>query len=149
LCRFDAECDDENPCTLDTCEEGGACNHQPADGPCDDGKFCTGDDRCVEGACVGGANPCTEGFCNEDLNACVDCLTSQDCDDGNVCTTDRCEITTGQCAHRFNRKPCSDGLYCTKPDLCVLGRCVGSPRPCPPGSVCDEEADLCVPGEWP
>ncbi len=45
-------CDDDNPCTTDTCE-GGTCQHTAKNGSCDDGKPCTSDDNCQAGVCVG------------------------------------------------------------------------------------------------
>jgi hypothetical protein len=42
------DCDDGDPCTIDTCVDG-ACIHTPMD--CDDGDPCT-IDTCVDGACV-------------------------------------------------------------------------------------------------
>ena len=46
------DCDDHQPCTLDTCDsDGGACGYEPAAGGCDDGDACTGPDLCVEGVC--------------------------------------------------------------------------------------------------
>ena len=49
-----ANCDDDNPCTADTCKAG-ACLHATQDGPCDDGSGCTGADTCKEGKCQGAA----------------------------------------------------------------------------------------------
>ena len=45
---------DGNVCTIDTCDELGACHHDPVPGPCDDGNACTTSDTCVAGACVSG-----------------------------------------------------------------------------------------------
>ncbi|MFH1434449.1 MAG: hypothetical protein ABIJ56_01915 [Pseudomonadota bacterium] len=77
------DCSDPWPCTLDSCDpETEHCVNEylPEGTPCDDGFFCTGDDRCTSmGRCwglspepvCGDANPCTEDFCDEDGDACV------------------------------------------------------------------------------
>lgn len=47
-------CNDENPCTDDTCY-GGACIHAHVDDGtlCDDNSGCTTNDKCINGFCVG------------------------------------------------------------------------------------------------
>ncbi len=52
-------CEDENPCTDDTCV-GGECPHAPLTGTtCSDGDLCTRDDVCdAAGACVGDIVAC-------------------------------------------------------------------------------------------
>ena len=47
-----AGCDDNNPCTTDSCE-GSTCSHSPNQASCDDGKPCTSDDVCSAGSCAG------------------------------------------------------------------------------------------------
>lgn len=49
------DCDDKNPCTLDTCKPTGFCkNEGTADKKvCDDGSACTTDDFCDDTHCVG------------------------------------------------------------------------------------------------
>ena len=71
----DLDCEDDNPCTVDDCEEGKGCVHTPvADGtPCDDGEECTGSDLCTSGACVGGPPPgCAGKVCGTSDKGC-DC----------------------------------------------------------------------------
>ncbi|MCA9709592.1 MAG: cytochrome P450, partial [Myxococcales bacterium] len=60
------DCDDDDPCTVDTCDALGACDHAAFDGPCEDGDLCTVGEECAAGTCAGGepadcddANPCT------------------------------------------------------------------------------------------
>lgn len=65
------DCDDGNPCTLDTCDDDEGCFHvsTPKEA-CDDGDTCTQTDTCDDaGACVG---------------------TPVACDDGDPCTVDSC-----------------------------------------------------------
>ena len=65
-------CDDQNPCTADSCGANG-CRHNPiGDGvSCDDGDACTSGDACSAGACsgapvvCGGGDPChAAGVCD-------------------------------------------------------------------------------------
>lgn len=67
-CQDPGQCDDGNPCTLDSCDAG-TCTHVPDDtSTCDDGNPCTPLGVCRSGACVpcGAATaPCsgtTTGF---------------------------------------------------------------------------------------
>jgi deoxyribonuclease-1 len=49
------DCRDNDPCTTDTCIEGGGCEHAPASGAdCDDGDPCTSPDLCLSGLCQPG-----------------------------------------------------------------------------------------------
>lgn len=59
------DCDDENPCTLDVCNESVGCTTIPGKNgaPCDDGNPCTTDTHCGAGECKGGdtifsSSPC-------------------------------------------------------------------------------------------
>ncbi|MFN2375232.1 MAG: hypothetical protein ABR538_01760 [Candidatus Binatia bacterium] len=69
--------DDGNPCTEDTCDGQGTCGSGNVEGPCDDGLFCTTNDRCEGGLCVGDPTcPPTEACgdtCNEEEDACRIC----------------------------------------------------------------------------
>ncbi len=70
-CAIDADCDDGDGCSIDTCVDG-VCRRAAVD--CGDGDGCT-DDVCTDGACT---NP------------------PRDCDDGNDCTADTCVAGTCQ-----------------------------------------------------
>ncbi len=83
------DCDDDNPCTGDSCEPKSGCVNDPLTGtPCTDGSLCTVDDACQQGACIPGA--------------------PLDCDDGNKCTTDSCDPDTG-CSHLPVTPCCGNG----------------------------------------
>jgi subtilisin family serine protease len=73
-------CDDDDPCTADSCELGVGCQHSVvADGTsCADGDPCNGDEVCVGGECTAG-----DGMA---------------CDDGDECSVDSCAPDTG-CTH--------------------------------------------------
>ena len=51
------DCDDKNPCTIDTCDpKKGKCKYDDAKKgtPCEDGKACTTNDTCYKGTCKAG-----------------------------------------------------------------------------------------------
>lgn len=91
------DCDDSNPCTVDSCAGEAGCQHAPTAGSCDDGDPCTSGDTCAVGVCLGGP--------------------PLPCDDLESCTTDTCDSLVGGCV--FAPRP--DGLACQGADLCVSG----------------------------
>lgn len=96
-CASDAECDDANPCTTDSCDvPTGHCSSQAvADGTsCADANVCNGAETCTAGVCTAG--------------------TPLNCDDGNECTTDTCDPLLG-----CQSTPLPDGTPCS------LGSCMG------------------------
>lgn len=120
LCQ-PANCDDENPCTIDACVNN-ACTHTPqANGTsCDDNKWCNGRDICQNGECIHLGDPCARGsvcsnVCNEEKLSCIS-PAGTPCDDGNFCNgLDKC-----------------DGS----------GFCVSSGSPCP-GCTCSNTNQTC------
>ena len=110
------DCDDNNPCTADTCDPLGTdfCVHTNLTGTaCDDGNACTTGDICTDGVCDAG--------------------TATDCGDDNLCTEDICDPTTGQCSN----PPIADGGACDDQDLCTTGdQCNGG--------VCSGTAIACT-----
>ncbi len=96
-----ASCDDGNPCTTDSCQNG-SCVHAPAGdgGSCnDDGNRCTRD-ICQAGACVHPPRECNECQRCRNGNCETDPMRNrrQCMDEGNPeCTVDRCQ--NGQCQH--------------------------------------------------
>jgi hypothetical protein len=94
-CRVDADCDDSNPATVDTCSDG-ICNHDsppPApqcttDVQCDDGNVCT-TDACVSQACTYTAIPgCGAEVCNDGIDNDGDGAT--DCSDSDCAADPSC-----------------------------------------------------------
>ena len=149
-----ANCNDFNPCTTDTCDPVNGCGYSLNTLPCNDGNACTKNDVCNNGVCAGEAvncddsNSCTSDACDanngctfapvsgpcDDGNACTvgdACQAGQcqpgaslDCDDGNPCTVDQC--VDGGCGHQaLDGLACDDGNECTKNDVCVQGACIG------------------------
>ena len=116
------QCEDENPCTNDTCDPSKGCSHVSHTGDCVDGNACTIQDGCASGSCVG--KPLS-------------------CDDDNPCTFDDCSVDTG-CAPTAAPGPCDDGDLCTKGDTCALSACVGQAKDCDDGKSCS--VDTCAEG---
>ena len=74
-CHVDADCDDSNDCTIDTCVNNTCTFSNTASGTaCDDGLFCTSASECDgNGTCVGSGSPCPSRFpvCCELTERCV------------------------------------------------------------------------------
>ena len=110
-CKTDKRtCNDQDPCTVDSCDpdnaQGGCVfDAKKADGlACDDGNKCTVGSKCL-------AITVEKGFCAAG--------SPKSCDDGNACTSDSCEGATGACSNspRINW-PCSTGDKCYKDGQC-------------------------------
>src|SRR5207237_5886849 len=131
--------------------------------PCEDGLFCTVNDRCESTICTAGVprdcsaldDVCAVGACNEDEKRCVKVPRPNPgpCDDGNACTVDdRCVGTECRGTPAPERTACDDNEPCTsfdgtpaQPDLCdAVGRCRGEPVRCPDdGLFCDGQERCC------
>jgi subtilisin-like proprotein convertase family protein len=122
-CSGDAECNDNNVCTTDTCNPATGCVNTNNTNPCNDGNACTTNDTCGGGTCNGGSPPV--------------------CNDNNVCTTDTCSPASG-CVFTNNTNPCNDGNACTTNDTCGGGTCNGGAPPvCNDNNACT--TDTCSP----
>ncbi len=117
-----SDCQDGNPCTLDTCATGVGCQQVPGTASCDDKNACTLGDACAAGMCTG---------------------SLQGCDDKNVCTADSCDSTSG-CQHAPFAAPCDDGDPCTLFDFCQVSLCQGATMDCNDNNDCT--ADSCSGG---
>lgn len=129
-----------------TCANGCQCPHD-LDSECNDGLFCTGQERCFLGTCLPGTNPCasmpSRPLCNEATDTCVQCFSIADCPKND----DPCRLATcggGVCGmtNAPTGTPCDDGRFCTPVDRCQSGACQGSGNACP-GQFCDEFEDRC------
>lgn len=79
------DCDDDNPCTMDSCTADSLCSHSPLSGEsCDDGDACTANDLCADGLCAPGNLVCE-----------LDCTDGQDDDDDELvdCDDPECQGT--------------------------------------------------------
>jgi|GEM_PF-610567 len=123
----------DGQCVTGVCNEAqDSCTTQPANesGSCDDGNFCTVNDRCQSGVCVG---------------------DPRDCGDDLACTVDACDEGTDECTHQTSDQLCSNGVFCDGPEICnaVSGCGAGTPVNCSAldgecvTGICNEEQDAC------
>ncbi|MDI7269166.1 MAG: hypothetical protein QME96_14345, partial [Myxococcota bacterium] len=101
-CLGGVNCDDEDPCTIESCDELTGCVAPIAapDGtPCPDGDVCNGEEICGSAACMEGR--------------------PLDCDDDNPCSMDNCDAIDG-CVYG----PEPDGTTCSTATICA-GSCAG------------------------
>ena len=115
-----ANCDDQNPCTTDSCDAATGCKNVANSLPCSDGNACTLSDTCANSACAAG--------------------TAKVCNDNNVCTTDSCNQASGACQYVNNTIGCDDGSVCTTNDTCNAGGCVGTKVTCEDNNVCTDNS---------
>lgn len=144
-------CDDNDPCTDDTCKAG-KCTFAAITGyTCDDGKACTEGDVCHQGTCIGSIKNCSDGDactsdgCNPTTGKCASTVISgcepndpclaMDCDDGNPCTDDFCGIN-GCVNTADDGNSCVTGTACTTADHCFMGNCIGDSISCDDGNPC-------------
>jgi len=121
-----ALCDDQEPCTVDTCDNG-ACVHTQmacdADGWYKDGASyteCVGEGICTYQDWVWLDFECVEGECvSTEIDWGTEEISCMACEDGDLCTTHTCE--NGVCIQTPIN--CDDGDPFTI-DACVGGECV-------------------------
>ena len=114
------DCDDQNPCTDDSCDPAMGCVNAYNSIPCDDENECTEGDVCSQGTCTSGSNV--------------------DCDDGNACTTEYCNAMTG-CVYIDGTGQCDDNDACTENEYCKDGICnYGQSVDCDDGNVCTDDS---------
>jgi hypothetical protein len=160
-CTVAADCDDCNPCTVDTCESGGCVATQMPPPCCGDTLCTTPDETCRTcpgdcggcGCCVdstaGATLPGTTGCANATTETCVCTSTAADaaycCDTGwdQTCVEDVTTLGCGTCAcdtvHADGGcvdQAVSDCVCAADPVCCSEGwdaTCVGevSSLPCP------------------
>ena len=136
-------CDDDNPCTTDSCvaeigcyfaEDSSLCPCTVGGVPKPQGAPCADGDECTQGDVCDGAGGCQSGpSCPDDGNAC----TREMClhlNGGNLCIEidDQCVVS---CAGQSDGTPCSDHSACTT-GVCQGGSCVDSAIPCGDGDSC-------------
>jgi hypothetical protein len=101
------DCDDDNPCTDDTCSPTEGCVHVNNDAPCDDHNACTKNESCHDGACTAGEedNPCDNGDPCDGVEIC-DAKTGScraghppNCNDGDACTRNTCNAQASSDPH--------------------------------------------------
>ena len=123
------DCDDDDMCTLDSCEPANGCTSKPTNEgkACDDGNSCTEGDACNNGACV--AKPKAKGAPCDDED---DCTGPDACDGVDFCEGPDLPAGTA----------CDDGDPCTSGDGCELWGCDGPDDTCNDGNDCtDDDCD--------
>ncbi|MCB9786498.1 MAG: hypothetical protein H6744_07365 [Deltaproteobacteria bacterium] len=155
------DCDDGNPCTVDSCSATSGCRNVQGFGPCEDGNPCTGGEICVSSLCkqgkdicgctvqadcdfleggdlCGGDWKCVGGHCQLDEATIITCTPTT-----NPCKTTQC--TGGACVDvdKPDLDPCDDGNPCTVNDSCLAGACVSGKAKCDDGKQCT--TDTCNP----
>lgn len=144
-------CDDEDPCTTDTCDPAKGCRYAMLE--CDDGNECTVDACASATGCmhdpVADGTPCYAGSCSGGTCA-VGCASDADCSLGLACTVEQCDIATGDCTQTFNDAVCDDGDACNGVETCTgtfgngyTGCGPGVPLECDDDNVCT--TDSCDP----
>jgi len=134
-CTLDTQCDDSNPCTVDSCEDYVCINTPAAPGT----------------ACTDDSNQCTLDQCN-DAGECVHHAlpAGSTCGDpaDTVCNhPDTCD-GAGNCLENYSPSgtPCPDGLFCNGNELCNgSGICSPGEPPCNVDDICSEQDRTCYP----
>ena len=98
----EAVCEDGLACTAHSCNTD-VCNYGPVAGCCDSELECD-----YGWYCIGGT--------------CIECLSVDDCDDGDVCTEDLCGVS-GLCLHNPVPGCCNVDQDCDDGDVCNLDAC--------------------------
>ena len=125
-----ASCDDQNPCTKDSCDpDTHLCRNDPAtEGTsCASADLCTLEAACKSGICIGTrTRDCT--------------LPPDQCHESGYCLP-----TTGLCTYpnSLDHKGCDDGNLCTTGDQCMSGVCTAAPIQCGAGLTCDRKTGQC------
>ena len=144
------DCDDENGCTVDSCDSSFGCLNLPDQGTgCDDESECTDNDACDSGGnCVGQAvscddsNSCTTDSCQPATGCLNDPAPGDACDDQNACTEmDTCD-GAGACGG--DAIVCADELDCTEDSCDSVQGCLFTPSPV--DAEC-EDGDSCTLGD--
>jgi hypothetical protein len=143
------DCNDNNPCTADSCDPTTGCVHTPLSGctGCQGDADCADNNACTTDTCDVGTGTCH----NVPIPGCVSCTTAGDCTDADPCTSDTCNA--GMCAHAAipgcvrctTPGQCNDGNQCTT-DACNGEVCTHTAipgcTPCTPSpEVCNDGID--------
>lgn len=100
-CTESAMCDDGIPCTVDTCNVGNVCGHQPVNATCTDPAMPICDTTL---GCIAGQTS--------------ECTTSAQCDDGVSCTLDSCGVDM-MCDHMALDSLCGTNQHCDAVRDCI------------------------------
>jgi hypothetical protein len=157
-------------CGSTTCDPGFVC----AAGTCVEaacaGKTCDAGKKCIAGTCtcLGSACQCiddtqcggTTPKCDLSAAKCVGCLSTMDCNAGEICRTGvctmgcsqqsptcpagkQCDLSSGSCVDCQANGDCGTGTVCSPAKQCVPG-CAADHPSCAPGTSCDTNSNTCV-----
>ena len=124
-----SECNDGDPCTVDSCDSTFGCVNTVKTCPDVDGNSCTVD-TCMGGACIALPADCNDGEAST-IDSCDPSFGCQNVTDPNYCEVDSdCGSEVNPCApwfcdnHQCVQKEivCDDGIDCTV-DFCENGNC--------------------------
>lgn len=132
-------------------------------GACDDGLFCTTDDRCIDGECSGTARVCEDGVSCNGVSTCDEAAAlcspaTNQCPAGAICdvASDACVDTCagclldGVCLNAGAEEPgnpcrvCDPDRSATAYTVATGKLCGSSATPCSQQDTCDERG-LCQP----
>ncbi|MCK4634744.1 MAG: hypothetical protein KAT37_02615, partial [Candidatus Aenigmarchaeota archaeon] len=150
-------CDDGDPCTLDSCDAVTGCSHEPIQDCCMDDSDCPDDYY----DCVGNSVMWHDVYCDQSTHTCEeDTQEEENCDDYNQ---DDCDGTwwihqTGECVENgdvhcaiaSSTGNCDNDLYCDGQETCDVGECFDGiaidcshlDDQCNEG-ICNEDDDQC------
>ncbi len=91
---------------------------------CDDGLWCTGEERCENEVCVTDGNPCDGSglSCLEGLQECGACVQDTDCDQLDLCIGyQTCDLASGDCLNNGDQLMCAapEGVCSSDIQACV------------------------------
>jgi len=151
-------CEDNNPCTTDSCDPAKGCTFPKKIGlACDDGDKCTVGDKCTGGKCVPGepkkcpdAEPCEIPGCDTETGACSAGKAKADgtaCDTGHPCLVDGAcsKQTDGKSTCVGKKKECDDKNPCTADSCGADGKCAHDGK-AQDGNDCTDD-DVCTVGD--
>ncbi len=143
------DCNDNDPCTIDSCGSPGGCSHDPVN--------CAPGTQCVNGSCIC-LSDCVGKTCGSDGcgGSCGTCGAGESCNGGNcscdldcvgkTCGDDGCGGSCGTCGpgESCNGGNCSCDLDCVG-KTCGDDGCGGSCGTCEAGQICSGGSCICVP----
>jgi hypothetical protein len=143
-CETEGECQDDDPCTFDSCE-GGLCLHQTEWWCCETNFDCEDFDPCSTAFCT------ADGICEYLPNGNC-CTWDGQCFDDDPCTAEYCDFFSGLCQYPTwpgcceSPADCEDGLACTS-HQCLFNQCLTTQKPgcCDIDAQC-ETGDDCLKG---
>jgi hypothetical protein len=141
-------CNDQDPCTVDTCDPWFGCRHRPLANCCTSLEDCESSDPCIQGACV-------QGVCvQQPVPGC--CTAGIQCGSSDGCSLPTCVgAEFGGTCEQTSAGCCQDDSVCPGAPL-VEATCVQGADKCarvaPPGAQsCEDAGDCAPPGPfaWP